>query len=361
MQTLIRPTWVLTLLLAGCAGRPLDQLETSTPAFTPAQLADLQRRAEPAEALGIRLATRDGQVWVEASPALAHAGPVTVPLVEVPGNQPGEPGNDYRVPIVLATVNDRPGVALMLDSGSNRVLLGYRLARALGVPVVAGLQPVEASGIGGRVDNYLAVVKELRVDTLQLRRLLALVGPDAQALGFAAGFGSRQQAVIFGVNALRDLSFVSIDHLRGQATFAGAGEYGADAGLPTRLAVPLRWESDLPVIDVNVDGHGQRPCVLDTGGDYGMLIPRHLAQAFGYWRPGRGRIAASRGVAGASLTATFVVRRVQVGPMTFQGVPGRTDVSGPAPARAHLLLGNVVLRRHKVTFDFRRGLLWLER
>ena len=351
------PALLAFLAFTGCAIDPWSQVETGTPALTPAQVAALEKRAQTPEQLGLQSI---GGAFYGLNET-AGAETVTVPLVRVPADQPRLPGGQYRVPVVLATVNGTKGVPVLLDSGSNQLLLGYSLARDLRLPLVVGLPPARALGIGGAVDNYVAVVPELKIGALTLRRLIALIGPDVQALNFTRNFWGQRPALILGINSLSRLSYLSIDNCNGAVTFSPVDSYQPDGRRALVAHVPLRSENGLPVVEVSVDSRPPVACVLDTGGDYGLLAPRSLAGQWGYWNPGKERLATSRGVAGASLTATYNVQYVKLGEALFAQVPARTDLVGPEPAGGRVLLGNVVLRRHKVTFDFRHGALWLER
>ena len=70
---------------------------------------------------------------------------------------------------------------------------------------------------------------------------------------------------------------------------------------------------------------------------------------------------AAQGIGGASLTTNFEVKHAKVGEAEFTKIPAKTALVGPEPAGGQVLLGNAVLRRHRVTFDFRNNVLWLER
>jgi predicted aspartyl protease len=159
------------------------------------------------------------------------------------------------------------------------------------------------------------------------------------------------------VNLLRGLSYLTVDSLRGEVVF-GVGESYRTNRFVTR--VPLGWQNNLPCVSLAVDGQGPYSCVVDTGGNYGLLLSRAQATKLGYWREGKGKVASSSGVAGAGLAATYNVRRAVLGGATFVSVPGRTIVIGPEPAGGQMLIGNEVLRRYRVTFDFRNQQFWLE-
>ena len=113
---------------------------------------------------------------------------------------------------------------------------------------------------------------------------------------------------------------------------------------------------------MTIDGRNPVPCILDTGGDYGMLVPRLRAIELGYWKPGKkDPLSMSGGVGGASLATSYVIKEAKVGGAMFTRVPARTALIGPEAAGGQVFLGNTILRRYRVTFDFKHSTLWLER
>ena len=346
---------VLAIGLAGCAAG-LDRLETTTPMLTTSQRDDLLKHAKLPAELGLPERFNPGV----AVGAIASQSNVTVALCQVPTLRSREIGGQYGVPVILASVNGKTGVRLLLDSGSNRNLFGYSLAHDLGITAVTGLDPVTSSGIGGTVDNLIGVARSIKLETIELRRVLALIGPDTQVLSMTHGFWNNPQALILGLNTLRMLSYVSIDAPNGTVTFAPRDTYHARPSSIFATAVPMQWVNGLPLVEVVLDGKAV-PCYVDTGGDYGLLLPRKLAGDLGYWKPGHETIGISKGVAGASLSATYDVREVKIGLANFSNLSARTQVTGPDAAGGNALLGNAALRQLRVTFDFQHGLLWMER
>ena len=346
----------LALGLGGCT-TSLDRLETTTPTLSTRQRDDLLQRAKSAAELGLPEHFNPGV----AVGAVASQSNVTIALCKVPAQQTREKsGGQFGVPIILANVNGHSGVRVLLDSGSNRNLFGYSLAHELGITAITGLDPVISSGIGGSVDNLIGVARSIKVDTLELRRVLALIGPDTQVLSLTHGFWNHPQALILSLNTMRMLSYVSIDAPNGTVTFAPREPYHAQPSSIFVTMIPLQWVNGLPLIDLALDGHTV-PCYVDTGGEYGLLLPRKLAGELGYWKPGSETVGISKGVAGASLSATYVVRETKIGLATFANLAARTQVTGPDAAGGNALLGNDGLRRLRVTFDFQRGQLWMER
>lgn len=363
MRRVVGPVIGLGLLaLVGCAVDPISQLETVTPSFTQAQMKDLDRRALPASAFGLEMKTMPGGVAFQG-PMQQHRGAVsaTVPLVRILTEQPTLPGGAHRVPVVVGTVNGKRGVQILLDSGANRHLVGYSLARRLDVVPVAGVPMLRGLGIGGTVENRLGMVRTFQLGDLELHNQVALIAPDSQVLQLTRSFWGNQQVMIASVSAWRHLSYLQIDNLRGTATLHATEPYRPGQHRQVVTGLNLRWINDLPCVELQIDGQEVGWCALDTGGDYGLLLPRSLAAELGYWQRGQEQLATSHGVAGAALDAAYMVREVRMGPVLMQKVPGRTNVVGPEPLHARPLLGNVVLRQYCITFDYRVGMLWLER
>lgn len=354
--------WLLVILVVAAAGCTFDryaQLETATPSLSEAQLAELRRRTQSPEALGVEVVRQGNMVGLRGVNELVATGTVTAALLPVMTDKPYEPGGRFRAPVVLARVNERGEVRLMLDSGSNQSLCGYTLAQRLKLPVMAGMEPATGGGIGGTVDHVPGLVESLKIGGVELRRLVTMISPDVQVLRVQQLFGSAP-VWLLGVNALRGLSYLTVDNLRGTVTFGVGEPYRPDASSSFVTHVPLSWRNNLPCVPMSVDDHGPFPCVVDTGGDYGLLISRNQATALKYWQMGKGNATPTRGVAGAGLTATYAVKRATLGGATLTQVPGRTIVVGPEPGFAEMLVGNVVLRRYRVTFDFKGQQFWLE-
>ena len=144
-------TVAVALLAAGCASNRQPQLETTTPTLSPGQVAELQRNTKTPEELGIQMQVTERGTGFDGVNLVDAREDVTVPLVEIASDKPYRPGGMYRAPVFVASVNGNAAVRVMLDSGSNRNLLGYTLARSLGIPLITGLKPVTGHGIGGSV------------------------------------------------------------------------------------------------------------------------------------------------------------------------------------------------------------------
>jgi|GEM_PF-1201080 hypothetical protein len=352
---------MLALALAGCAYYdPMMQLEATTPMLEADQLAELQRRAKTPEALGIGVVRQGGFTWFRGVNEVSVSGTVTARLSRVETAHPFQPGGRYRVPVVLATVNGHGGVRVMLDSGSNQSLCGYGLARGLELTPIAGLNAMNSHGIGGSVDTLPSVADSLRIGGVEIRKLVTMINPDVQALRVREFWGT-SRVFLMGVNIFRGLSYLTIDSPRGFVVFGVGEAYRPDKTSEFVADAPLSWQNDLPCIPLKIDKKGPFACLVDTGGDYGLLLPRARASGLGYWKPGEGKVEPSTGVAGAGLSVTYDVKTAHVGAMAVLNIPSRTIVVGPEPAGGATLIGNHVLRRYRITFDFRNQRFWMER
>jgi hypothetical protein len=92
-----------------------------------------------------------------------------------------------------------------------------------------------------------------------------------------------------------------------------------------------------------------------------MLLPRARAVELGYWNPGKGSLTIPGGVGGASLATGYEIREAKVGGATLVRIPGRTGLIGPEAGGGNVFLGDVILRRYRVTFDFKNSVVWLEK
>lgn len=352
---------MLALWLAGCATDPLSRLETTTPTLTPAQVATLQKRAKSPESLGIEVELSERAAGFGGINQIVADGTTTVPLVQLPAAGEGMAPSPYRLPVIQATVNGHDSVLVLLDSGSNRNLFGYTLANSLELPLVAGIRPMPGFGIGGATESYVGIVPAMQIGTLRVNKVITMIGADANALSFTRSFWGDRQVMILSVGMLKDLSYISINYLAGTVTLSARESYLPHESSKFVSAIPIQWLGALAFVDASIDGKPNRPCLVDTGGDYGFLLPRSFARELGYWKPGKERLNTSGGVGGASLGTSYIVNQAKVGGATLDHVLSRTDLVGPEPAGGNLLLGNIVLRRYCVTFDFKHSVLWLER
>lgn len=317
--------------------------------LTAAQLAALAARAVAPEKLGLRV-VGDGLVGVNLIEA---EKPVTVAMVPLPAPKGAAPSPAVHSPVVAAVVNGQTNVNVLLDSGATSLLVSYSLARQMAIPVI------EWPSSGGGV---LAMVPELKVGDLVCRNLLGTIGPDLLALGLMGGFRDQSQMIVASLYSFhRGLAYVSLDYPRGMVTFGPRGPYPGDPARKLEAKVPFEWQGSLPYIAVDLGDGESRRCLVDTGSQFGVCVPRAVAEKLGHLKPDQKVSVRTLTVHGVASAVPFTLPRMEMGDRVFADVPAITELSGAGAAGRPLLIGNELLARYRVTFDFQKNMLWLER
>jgi predicted aspartyl protease len=338
---------ILALVFVGCA---TQRVEFEPRPLTPAQIEALKKRGQPPEALGITMANTPQGLVIGNLAEVVGTQTATLPLMR-----------RNELPVVNVNVHGRANVPMLLDSGSNRTLLEYSLAHSLQIPLIGtDPKPVQAHGIGGTVESYLALIPTIRVGAdIEFRRILTMISPEVSVLK-QKGLIGRTSFGIWGMDSLRKLSYLTIDGRYGTATFEPQTAYGT--ANPRQLVFTrMKFVDDLPVIEVMLDRKGPFEAVLDTGGNYALFVPQPLAEQLGYLGKS-GQLRTAAGIGGVTLAQTYTVRSLQIGNGVILNVPAKSEVLTVSPLSGQrCFIGNQLLRQYKVTFDFRNGLLWLER
>lgn len=275
---------------------------------------------------------------------------ISVPLLELPRGR-SELGDIYLLPRFHANVSSHSNLLVVLDSGCTYSAVSYSLARDYRVPTIAGCQPIPIAGSGGVVTGYWGLVSIFTSAALEVRRLPVVVVPDASAFWGEHG-------VLLSVNAFRKLSYLTIDNLNRTLTISPKEDFKPDVNARFSVNTPLWWRDNRPMIDVKIDGK-RFACLIDTGNAFGVTIPQKHALQLGYWKPGQAS-APLLGVAGLTTISRYTVQSFQVGDFNFERMPGFTETSDPGMEKDEVKLGNGILHQHRVTFDFKQHLLWLE-
>lgn len=344
-------------------GQETKAPSTPPPTSADEQMADLKRRAQPADSLGVTLKGAGGENGLELCTEISvpkTIKTVTVPLMEVATRNLTEPGGRYRWPVVLANINGTKSVPLLLDTGASYPVLGYTLARRLNLPIIGGVNAFPITGGRGKANVHPAVVSLVDVGDLRIEKLLALVGADASfPKHMIGGQLGKEGAMIMGLYAWKGISYLCIDSLRGTATFSLYEPYQRDPTVTFVTSVPMRWESDKLSIEIAFDDRHTHRCLIDTGGDFDIYLPQKVSEAMGYRMAGDGKAYTGRGVGGVKQSRLYELKKVKIGEAALTGVPAVSDLG--ETRLSEVLLGNKILRRYRVTYDFRNEKLWLER
>jgi predicted aspartyl protease len=212
------------------------------------------------------------------------------------------------------------------------------------------------------------VISRLRIADFQLNTASAWVGHDTDLLLFGRGFNQSEHMLVLGMSALERLSYFTIDNLRGTVTFAPQASFEPDRSLNVVAKLPLRWKHSQPETDIVISGR-TFPCMVDTGGDLELVVGESRLEELKRINsddldPMQGLLDDSafegEGLGGKARTGGYYVKHVALGDARFEKVKTLIESSEPGTQDQRVLVGNMFLRRYRVTFDLRNDTLWLE-
>ena len=300
---------------------------------------DAPRPGRAKSAVGLLFATL-------AFPACAH-----------PAAAPREIPFDFhtRQPIVRARVNGGPWVPFLVDTGASIHLVDDRIAAS------AGLAPGKAQRLygGGESGFDVGFAGPLTLETN------GVAWKEQRAAVTHLGYPDKKHfAGVLGAPILMRYA-VQIDYGRRVIRLLDAATYKAPRGA-TRVAFEL--QADLPVVRAIVDaGNGPHEArlMIDTGGGTFVDLNRPFVDAHGLVDAASDTATVQR--PGLGGTASFIYRagrRVTLGGLVFENPRlGLSRARSGSSSRGERdgVIGNELLRHFRVTFDYRRRMLVLEK
>jgi len=258
--------------------------------------------------------------------------------------------------ILEGMVNGSGPFSFALDTGASWSAISLKLANALGLTLRGSQQ---AEGAGGTVEGAQAANVSLSLPGVTLPNL------DVAAFSFEGleRNSGRPMDIILGYELFREY-VVEIDYA---ARFINvfdpdSYEYRGDGEI-----VPIAFHENLPHVQASIEAPGKNPItdefVIDVGSGYPVSLQRSLIDKH-QLRLGRETIETQVTGAGGSIpVAIGRLSRLRLGrfsiqapitmyPRTRRGVFALSGVGGN--------IGNGVLRRFKVTFDYARKRMILE-
>ncbi len=261
-------------------------------------------------------------------------------------------GNEIIVPV---TVNGHP-LRMLLDSGAGSAFVSAEAARTAGLTTEGDLP---AMGYGGAAATGLA--KEA---TLEIGQMVSL---SHQVLHVIKDENVARQLSAFGVDGAVGYEIFSRFTVR--IDYAAKTVTLSDPALPVptagrSVALPLKLETRTPTILASVDGKPAARFLVDTGDSGALHLYTAYATANGLL-PKEGDLTVLKqqgiGVGGTLneqvspghtlMLGTVFLQNVPIATMTGGGISGVSSHAGG--------LGNAVLSRFVVTFDYAHGRLTL--
>lgn len=348
--------WPVALLALGATA--LAACSTLPPPgepLAPRQRAALERRARQPEALGIGTRVEDGRLKLSNirevnEGALPMALPLNTDLL-----QPA------RFPVVRMRIN-RHLVFGLVDTGSSMSLIEYEATiRARVTPLGPPLVASRGQGLGGRQRCYVGFAESVKLEELQLARVPFGIVDDAWGLSPLWWLEGHRVEAVLGHDFLEPMGRLTINLQGETVTLGGDGPYTPH---PDRLAaaLPFTMENGLPVIEARVDGIGSLRLVIDSGGDFGLWLPRGMAGRLKLpVLTDNTRVQIGSGVGGESVWKDAGPHTVRLAGLELPGVETRVSmISFDEQDPPFALMGLQALQNFLITFDYRSHTVYLE-
>ncbi len=328
----------LPWLFFSCAIQPHAVMN----AVSPATMKLLNQKSQKLDELGIH---QEGEKLVCRANWSAE-GPVTVSLLW-----------KHSLPHVTALVNGHP-VHLIVDTGSQGCVLEAETAVRCGVTTVrASEHNFTLSGISGAESALLGVPDNVEIGDWKWNRLPCLVRTGKSEMVGPWPLDRQAFAInILGMDVMRQMcSYLTLDYPRGRVIFGLKEEFKPGTSLKT-WSTPLEFREGLPHVKIS-DGNTDWWALVDTGASTLAEMNAELAAKNGFQKNASRSNTARIGVGAPGMAADQTLRQVRVPELKKLG-PRLLNVDMLiVPDRSKI---GAILRPFRVTFDFKRSLLWLE-
>lgn len=260
--------------------------------------------------------------------------------------------------VLQVNIGDRGPFSMLLDTNTDPSAIDLATARGLGLKLSGkGMQ-----GTGGGTDVNLAY---------ETRLPLVKVGSITAKDVYAAAINLTKTADRMGqpLHGVLGHSFLQgrifqIDYPARKVRFYADSPFPAKLeGTPTRTVISFRYDNDVMIDDVYINGQKVRG-TLDTGssGTFG-LTPAGIKLLGLENASVKVSEKTSVGYNGEFQTKTGVLQTVRVGSITIDSAEATFWLPGTGHdhAKFHVNIGNLFLKDFVVTFDFRSKLVVLEK
>ena len=319
-------------------------------------LAKLQKLSRPPSQLNVTLGMNDaGVVTVTGS------GPITGPpfsrvYLYTPRNRPP------RFPLARVLLNGYASLALV-DTGSSVTVLDYWGATRMGVnPIGPDFIRTAVMTPGGTAAQILGVARSLELGDIRFETVPVGILDDARkSTGHLWMDGFRIETILGG-NVLGALAYYTVNLPREKFIACTRGAYQPD---PERLVgeAALITRYGIPALHAMVGGAGPVVLGLDTGGDFGLWLPRPVAASLNLpeLAPG-GDIRLGQSVKNRTVYKPAPPRDIDLVGFSITNLPvlvGMVNMGVNDPPYG--LLGSELFHRYAITIDNRARRIYFER
>jgi hypothetical protein len=270
-------------------------------------------------------------------------------------------GFDYsgRHVWLRASVNGHPPADFIFDTGASITVIDSAYAASIGLEAQGNLQ---GQGAGATGSASLGSLETLRVEGADGDGVALGTVPIAVLSVNAAlePFFWRPCAGILGFNFINQF-VTEIDYdtktlvLHDPKTFeyAGKGE-----------AIPMKLDGSVPTVAMTLDGEYEGEFRVDVGSSATVDLHRPFVASHGIDEGVKKSVTVVSGGFGGTFTSRVTrMKSIQIGPYSWkQPVVSLSGAETGALASADYAgnIGNRILERFKLTFDYERRVLWLE-
>ncbi len=270
------------------------------------------------------------------------------------------PVNTLRVPMktdghtikVTCGINGK-NVPLLLDTGASHSLLNAEVAIRHQVSLLhADEYKVKMIGVVGEEQGRVGLLSPLQLGEWGLQSYPCII--RTQQDGYGAGYGPS----LLGFDLpLRFCSYLTIDFRSSELVF-GFRQPVQKTKSARCDSMPFTLSHGTPMVRLR-SGNVTWEATVDTGSFNGIEISKEVAQRLGIADAGRAVKGMTVGGIGGLARAedlgmrVVTVPHINVGGMDFTGA--QIDIAPGSPR-----IGCFFLKDYRVTFDFRRQLMWLE-
>ncbi len=320
-------------LLTGCAVRSTG--------ISSSLERELKTRSMPAEQFGVNF-TPTGQEMQVFSAALARE-PVSVPM------ERGLVG----LPAVEVSLNKSKPIPMILDTGAQMSVVEAKLAASGKAHVFASeTRPFRVVGVGGEELAWLARFDKIHIGPMALRNFITVLRRSKTNIVFAGLRVGGLEVNLLGSPTFSGFNYVTLDYPAKRVTFSPATDFIPRYGA---RAIPLTIREGLFYVPLRV-GKYSIPAMVDTGAKDQIFINRDILKAWGMDAiAAKGNPYRAAGIGGETTGLQFKL------PLAFIGEqPIRDATIDTAQGLWTARIGTELLERWRVTFDFRRRVMWLE-
>jgi predicted aspartyl protease len=281
---------------------------------------------------------------VSAMIALALLAPACAPRAQTPTHAIPFQFVLERQILFPIVIDGKPAEA-WLDSGAGVTVVNAAFAKQIGLELGA---PIKAHGVSGEVADVRLATADLKAGDLVMpgRRVVVMDLSGVQRLV------QRPVQVLLGRDVF-DRAVVDLDFPKRTISLLPRDGFAPPKGTP----LPLNRSGDLRSVPIKVAGV-EMAAILDLGNTNPLLMDDQFAEHYAFFKDRRVTTALGVGAEGSHTETLATLDRVELGGVSFDGVPVTlaANLTSKAPANVGLPL----LSRFHLTIDFAGERIWLK-